>query len=104
MSCQVLNTVLRITVAVGFVMIAGQQFDDKFEGRSTLLPAESNSAGTDEIRPETTRQLSSTRSAPPDTTLHVRPTVPEDYAPGGRNAIPPGTHRLREGAPSVPPG
>ncbi len=31
----------------------------------------------------------STRSAPPDTTPYVRKTVPEDYAPGGKKAIPP---------------
>lgn len=30
----------------------------------------------------------STRSAPPDTTPYVRPIVPEDYAPGGKPAIP----------------
>jgi hypothetical protein len=28
-------------------------------------------------------------SSPPDTTPYTRPTVPEDYAPGGKKAIPP---------------
>ena len=32
----------------------------------------------------------STRSAPPDTTPYTRPVVPEDYAPQGKPAIPPG--------------
>ena len=36
-----------------------------------------------------TADCASTRSAPPDTTPYVRPIVPEDYAPGGRPAIPP---------------
>ncbi len=35
-----------------------------------------------------TADRASTRSAPPDTTPYVRPIVPEDYAPGGRPAIP----------------
>jgi len=35
-----------------------------------------------------TADCASTRSAPPDTTPYVRPIVPEDYAPGGREAIP----------------
>jgi hypothetical protein len=30
------------------------------------------------------------RSGPPDTTPYTRPIVPEDYAPGGKPAIPPG--------------
>jgi len=30
------------------------------------------------------------RSGPPDTTPYARPTVPEDYAPMGEPAIPPG--------------
>lgn len=34
--------------------------------------------------PETT----STRSAPPDLTSYVRPAVPQDYAPGGKPALP----------------
>lgn len=28
-------------------------------------------------------------SSPPDTTPYTRPAVPEDYAPGGKKAIPP---------------
>ena len=30
------------------------------------------------------------RSGPPDTTPYIRPAVPEDYAPQGKPAIPPG--------------
>jgi hypothetical protein len=32
----------------------------------------------------------STRSSPPDITPYVREIIPEDYAPGGKDAIPPG--------------
>ena len=28
-------------------------------------------------------------SSPPDTTPYTRPAVPEDYAPGGKKALPP---------------
>lgn len=34
------------------------------------------------------KQPDSLKSAPPDTTPYVRPAVPEDYAPGGEEAIP----------------
>jgi hypothetical protein len=34
----------------------------------------------------------SIRNAPPDTTPYIRKTVPEDYTPGGQDAIPPGVN------------
>ncbi len=36
-----------------------------------------------------TTEKGSSRSAPPDTTPYIRKAVPEDYAPGGKEAIPP---------------
>jgi hypothetical protein len=43
------------------------------------------------------KQPESTRSAPPDTTPYVRPAVPEDYSPGGKNPNPPPVEK-KEGA------
>ena len=37
---------------------------------------------------EAAAKAASMKSSPPDTTPYVRPLVPEDYAPGGRPAIP----------------
>ncbi len=36
-----------------------------------------------------TKEPESTRSAPPDTAPYIRETTPEDYAPGGKKALPP---------------
>ncbi len=46
-------------------------------------------AQTQDNAQEQTAESESDRSWPPDTTPYVRPVVPEDYAPGGREAIPP---------------
>ncbi len=39
-----------------------------------------------------TKEPESTRSAPPDTAPYIRETTPEDYAPGGKKALPPALH------------
>jgi hypothetical protein len=44
------------------------------------------------------------KSAPPDTTPYVRPAVPEDYAPAGQKAIPPGVTVPGRPDESSPPG
>lgn len=48
--------------------------------------AEPGVPGTNDELRDTPAQTG--RNAPPDTTPYVRPAVPEDYAPGGQEAIP----------------
>ncbi len=53
------------------------------ESTSDAPPPEATSAAPPGAPPE-----ESTKSVPPDTTPYTRPSIPEDYAPGGREAIP----------------
>jgi len=56
--------------------------------RTAAIRAASEAPGTNDKMPEPQKQPDSTRSAPPDTTPYVRPTIPEDYAPGGTEVHP----------------
>ena len=55
---------------------------------AAVLPDDCESAETPNDPSESDRN--SFRSGPPDTTPYTRPIVPEDHAPGGKPAIPPG--------------
>ncbi len=55
-----------------------------------LSPRYESSASSTGDSPQADDASRSTRSAPPDTTPYTRPVVPEDYAPLGKPAIPPG--------------
>jgi len=53
-----------------------------------MTDATAETCGTKDKLPEVPKQPDSTRSAPPDTTPYVRPTVPEDYNPKKQEKIP----------------
>jgi len=59
------------------------------------IPNSADASRDDRVVPDAPQDSSeeskrSFRSGPPDTTPYTRPAVPEDYAPQGKPAIPPG--------------
>ena len=56
--------------------------------RNAVAEPVSGVSGTNDELLDAPKQPNSVKSAPPDMTPYVRPAVPEDYAPGGQEAIP----------------
>ena len=88
----VLRTMVLMLVAALYLEASAATGDpaEPAELPSDVATSPDNSESAETASDTSESDRNSFRSGPPDTTPYTRPIVPEDYAPGGKPAIPPG--------------